>query len=459
MNILLIAPASGPWNGVGHRPLFSGRTFRFSMLSLLSVAAETPPGTTLRIVDEQVEGIPWDERFDLVGITAMTAAAPRAYAIADRFRFMGIPVILGGMHPTFMPDEALQHADAVCAGEAEEIWPRIVEDARAGRLHGIYQAPAPAQLSKLKPLPRKLLSSRHYATLQAVQATRGCPHRCAFCSVSAFHEGSFRMRPIERVVEEIRSLPGGFFIFTDDSLAAAPDYAKVLFRALIPLKKHWMTQVTLRITDDTGLVDLAERAGCVGIFVGLETLSSRNLSRVGKEFNPSPEYRERIALLHAHGIGVEAGIVFGFDGDGPQVFRETLAALDDLRLDMAQISILTPLPGTPFFGTMKDRIVNADWSHYDYHHTVFQPAGMSAGELKAGHDWITREFYSPARIARRLGRIAAMRHGLRVLPFAAAINMAYYGRVVSWNIRGWDPAARPAHGYPSRKPLAKAAGA
>jgi radical SAM superfamily enzyme YgiQ (UPF0313 family) len=451
MNILLIAPASGLWNGVGHRPLFSGRTFRFSMLSLLSVAAETPPGATIRIVDEQVEGIPREGHFDLVGITAMTAAAPRAYAIADRFRSMGVPVIMGGMHPTFMPDEALQHADAVCAGEAEGIWPRIVEDARAGRLRGIYRPPAPAELSRLKPLPRKLLSSRHYATLQAVQATRGCPHHCAFCSVSAFHLGGFRMRPIEHVVEEIRSLPGRFFILTDDSLAAAPDYAKVLFRALAPLKKHWMTQATLRITDDGELVDLAERAGCAGLFVGLETFSSRNLTGVGKDFNPSSEYRERIALLHAHGIGVEAGIVFGFDGDGPEVFRETLAALDDLRIDMAQISILTPLPGTPYFESMKGRIMDGDWAHFDYHHAVFQLAGMSAEALKAGHDWATRQFYSAARIARRLARVAAMKHGPRVLPYAAAINLAYYGRVLSWGIRGWDPAADHARSRAGRE--------
>jgi len=457
MNILLIAPASGLWNGVGRRPLFSGRTFRFSMLSLLSIAAETPPGTSVRIVDEQVEEIPWGERFDLVGITAMTAAAPRAYAIADHFRSMGIPVVMGGMHPTFMPEEALRHADAVCAGEAEGVWPAIVEDTRAGRLKGIYRASAPADLSLLKPVPRGLLSGRHYATLQAVQATRGCPHQCAFCSVSAFHKGEFRMRPVEHVIEEIRSLKGKFFIFTDDSLTAEPEYAKALFRALIPLKKRWMSQATLRITDDAELVDLAERAGCVGLFVGLETFSSGNLNGVGKDFNPSREYRERIALLHAHGIGVEAGIVFGFDGDGPDVFRETLAALDDLRIDMAQISILTPLPGTPFFETMKGQIIDGDWAHYDYHHAVFQPKRMSRETLKAGHDWATLKFYSPARIARRLGRISAMKHGPRVLPFAAAINLAYYGRVASWNIRGWDPAGAPSRRYRSRKPLFKAA--
>ncbi len=459
MNILLIAPASGPWRGVGRRRLFGGRTFRFSMLSLLSVAAETPPGTTIRIVDEQIEEVPTSGRFDLVGITSMTAAAPRAYALADRFRAAGVPVVLGGMHPTFMPEEALAYADAVCAGEAEGVWPAIVEDARAGRLGGVYRAPAPADLFLLKPVPRALLRSRHYATVQAVQATRGCPHQCAFCSVSAFHEGLFRTRPMEQVIAEIRSLPGRFFIFTDDSLAAEPDYAKALFAALAPLNKRWMTQATLGIADDGKLLDLAERAGCVAVFTGLETFSAENLEGVGKGFNKAEEYRDRIARLHAHGMGVEAGIVFGFDHDRPEVFRNTLAMLDALRIDMAQISILTPLPGTPFFKAMRGRILDGDWSHYDYHHAVFQPAGMSPEELKAGHDWITRAFYSPRRIARRLGWAATRRHAARVLPFAAAINLAYNRRVANWNIRGWDPAGEPPGFTLHHKPLAKTAGA
>ena len=440
MKLLLIAPASGSWKGVGRRKYFSGKTFRFSMLSLLTVAAETPRGVEIRIVDEQIEEVPFDERFDLVGITAMTAAAPRAYEIAHRYREQGVPVVMGGYHASLYPDETLHHVDGVCIGDAEGVWPRIVEDARSGRLRGIYRAPCPDSLRDLKELPRHLIAGRSYATIQAVQATRGCPHRCAFCSVSAFHGGTFRTRPMEDVVREVAGLPERFFIFVDDSLTADPDYARELFHALKPLRKEWMSQATLKITDNPDLVALAAEAGCVGLFVGLETFSTENLDGVEKGFNRVTEYGERIEMLHSHSIGVEAGIVFGFDSDGPEVFQETLRIVDDLRIDMAQISILTPIPGTPQYAAMKERIVDHDWSHYDYHHAVFRPARMSKDELKSGHDWITREFYAPWRIARRLAHVASMKRGLRVMPYAAAINLAYFGRIRTWGIRGTNPA-------------------
>lgn len=443
MRILLIAPASGPWHGVGRHRFFNGRTFRFSLLSLLSVAAETPADVEVSIVDEQVEAIPWDGEFDLAGITCMTAAAPRAYEIARRFRERGVPTILGGMHATFLPEEALLHADAVCLGEAEGVWPKIVADARAGRLTGRYASDCPVSLAGLKRPPRQLLDSKRYATLHAVQATRGCPHRCAFCSVSAFHRGSFRCRPIREVVSEVSGLPGRFFLFVDDSLTADPDYAKALFSALTPLGKRWMSQATLNLTDDEGLVRGAAESGCVGLFVGLETFSECNLEGVEKGFNRVEEYRDRIEALHAHGIGVEAGIVFGFETDGPEVFSRTLKVLDELEVDMIQVSALTPLPGTPQFQVLEKRIIDRDWSHYDYHHAVFMPRCMTAEQLQSGHDWVTREFYRPGQILKRLSRNALRKRGLKSLPYAAAINGAYYGRTVRWDIRGADPAKVP----------------
>ncbi len=440
MNVLLIAPASGRWHHVGRARWFNGRTFRFSLLSLLTVAAETPADVSVEIVDEQVDEIPWDGDWDLVGITLMTAAAPRACEIADRFRAGGVPVVMGGMHPTSLPDEALAHADAVCVGDAEGVWPRIVEDARAGRLERIYRSAGRPGLGGMKPLPRHLLPRRRYGTLQAVQATRGCPNRCSFCAVSAFHGGVHRRRPVAEVAAEVAALPERFFIFVDDSLTADPEYARDLFAALRPLGKLWVSQATLGITDDPALVRAAADSGCVGLFVGLETFSERNLRGVEKGFNPVGHYRERIRFLQAHGIGVEAGIVFGFDGDDPSVFRRTLRSLDDLGIDMVQVSILTPLPGTPFADRIRPRVFDRDWSHYDYHHAVFDPKGMTAEQLQAGHDWVTREFYRPWRIVRRTLRMLARgRAGWRALPFATVINLAYLGRVLRWKIRGRDP--------------------
>ncbi|MBD3868517.1 MAG: radical SAM protein [Acidobacteria bacterium] len=449
MKVLLIAPASGNWHHVGQQRIFGGKTFRFSLLSLLSLAAETPPGFEIRIVDEQVQDVPWNEHFDLVGITCMTAAAPRAYDIADHFRTCGVPVVLGGMHPTFLPDEALQHADAVCVGEAEGVWRHILEDARHGKVSGIYRADEQHTLVGLHMPPRALLDARRYGTIQSVQATRGCPNRCSFCSVSAFHKGSLRCRPVEEVVCEVKDLSGRFFMFVDDSLTAERGYALELCQALKPLGKIWISQSTLEMADDEELVQAASEAGCIGMFVGLESFSESSLRSVDKGFNRVAEYRDRIATLHANGIGVEAGIVFGFDTDGPNVFRSTLELLDEIGIDAIQVSVLTPLPGTPMFDRLVSRISEHDWSRYDYHHVVFRPARMTAEQLQAGHDWVTREFYRPWRIARRLARMALRPGGMRMMKYAAALNAAYYGRTVRWDIRGYDPGVRSrthAHG-------------
>ncbi len=444
MKIMLIAPASGKWQRVGKHKLFGGRVFRFSMLSLLSVAAETPPDIHVQLVDEQVEKIPWDADVDLVGITCMTALAPRAYEIAARFRARGVPVVLGGMHPTLCPDEAIQHADAVVAGEAEGLWPRVVEDARAHRLAGIYRHDTLPSLAGIKPPPRHLLDPARYATVHAVQATRGCPHGCDFCAVSAFNRQTQRRRPIEEVVAEVSSIPDRFIIFVDDNLTADRAYAADLFRALKPLKKWWITQSTLAIADDPEFVKLAADAGCKGLFVGLETFSADNLQSVNKGFNRVQQYRDAIRLLHAHGIAIEAGIVFGFDGDNASVFESTLRILDELQVDVIQVSIFTPLPGTPRHIAMKNRLTDLNWSHYDFHNVVFQPRLMSACDLQAGHDWVTHQFYRPWNILRRLWRHALRPGGLATLPYMAAISFGYYGRTVRWNIRGWNPAPRGA---------------
>ncbi|MCA9437924.1 MAG: B12-binding domain-containing radical SAM protein [Candidatus Omnitrophica bacterium] len=440
MRILLIAPASSHWRGVGKHRIFNGKTFRFSLLSLLSVAAATPRDEDITLIDEQVDDIPWEGDFDLVGITCMTALAPRAYEIADRFRSRGIPVVLGGMHPTFMAMEALGHADGVVVGEAEGVWSRVLSDVRMGRMEGIYRAKAPASLDGLPAPRRELLNGKSYATLHAVQATRGCIHGCEFCAVSAFSGKRQRRRPVADVIEEIRSLPGKFVLFVDDNLTADRDYARQLFQEMIPLKKWWMTQSTLAVAEDTELVELAAKSGCIGLFIGIETFSKRNLEAVGKSINRVERYREAIARLHDHGIGVEAGIVFGFDSDGPEVFEQTLDLLDKIQVDLIQTSILTPLPGTRAFEKMSDWILDWDWSHYDFHHAVFEPKGMSPEQLQAGHDWVTHEFYRPSRIAKRMARRLRWPRGIATLPYALAMNLAYYGRVLRWRFKGYNPA-------------------
>lgn len=448
MKILLIAPASGNWRHIGRHRLLNGRTFRFSLLSLLSVAAASPADADVRIVDEQLDEIPWDADVDLVGITCMTALAPRAYEIAERFRGRGIPVVLGGMHPTLCSQEAAEHADAIVVGEAEGVWPQVVADADAGRLQKVYRAASPS-LAGLQRPPRHLLAAGRYAPIGAVQATRGCPHGCDFCAIAAFSQHTHRQRPVEEVIAEVKELPSRVFIFVDDNLTADRDYARQLFTALRPLRKRWITQSTLAIADDPELVQTMAAAGCVGIFAGLETFSGENLGAVNKTCHRVDQYRSAIQLLHRHGITVEAGIVFGFDGDNPDVFRHTLATLDQLEVDVIQVSIFTPLPGTPRAHALADRIFDRNWEHYDFHHAVFEPARMSPRELQAGHDWVTAQFYRPWRIVRRLWRHLRRPGGWASLPYVAALNAAYFGRTLRWRIRGWDPFcgdASPAQG-------------
>jgi radical SAM superfamily enzyme YgiQ (UPF0313 family) len=440
MKILLIAPASGRWRGLGRSWLFNGKTFRFSMLSLLSVAALTPPRHEITLVDEQVDEIPWDGRFDLVGITVMTATAPRSYEICARFRALGVPVVLGGFHPTFNPDEALRHADAVVTGPAGDAWPALLGDVEAGTLAPRYAGNPDREIPLA--LPSHLLNRSNYVSLHTCSATRGCRNTCAFCSITAFFGGRRYQRDIAEIVSHLRSFDDRFFMFIDDNLTQDRDYALRLFEAIAPLGKTWATQASIDIADDPELLDWMRRAGCVGVFVGLESFSEAALRSQQKTLKAPRLYTDAIRTIHRHGMVVEAAVIFGFDTDGPDVFETTLAMLDDVGADAMQASILTPLPGTPLFERMRPRIVDADWSHYDYKWPVFEPARMSREDLRQGLEWINKRFYAPWRIARRLGRWLTMPSGIANFYIPLGLNVAYWGRQFRFRVRGYNPARR-----------------
>lgn len=435
MNILLIAPATGDWRRTARRKAFNGKTFRFSMLSLLSVAALSPKGARITLVDEQVEEVPAGP-FDLVGITAMTAVAPRAYELCDRFRAQGIPVVMGGFHASLNPDEALRHADAVVVGPAYGAWERLCEDLTAGRLQRVYRGDPEPRIPVH--LPRHLLRKDGYVTVSSTFATLGCRNRCRFCSIHPFHNGNRFQRPMADVVAEIAAMGQEFFLFVDDNLTQDRDYALSLFRALAPLGKRWATQASMNVADDPELLAPMRDAGCLGIFVGLETFNGEALDEQSKAFNLPARYREAVAAIHRHGMYVEAGVMVGFDSDDARVFRHTLWMLDDIGIDAIQLSIFTPLPGTEVFQSMRGRIFDTDWGHYDFRHAVFTPARMTATDLQAGADWTIRKFYSPWRILKRLSRWLAMGHAV----YPLGLNLAYLGRVLRFRIRGHDPAAR-----------------
>ncbi len=454
MRVLLVLPAGEKVRVTQDNPEVPKRgMLRFSILPLTTVAALTPPRHEVFLCDENVQALDFDADVDLVGVTFMTALAPRAYEIAGKFRRRGRCVVAGGYHPTFLPEEAARHFDAVVVGEAEGTWPRLLEDFEAGRLLRIYRTEKPCDPSMI-PVPRRDLTSssaRHYVTTSAVQTGRGCRHACRYCSISAFHQQSHRSRPLESVLRELRGVPR-HFMFVDDNVMADRDYARALFRAMIPMRKCWVAQCPLEIADDEDLLRLAREAGCIGLFIGIETLNDDNLAAVEKGFNDSRGYRRRVARIRAAGIGIVAGIIVGMDGDGPAVFENTQRFLRQTRIDAVQVNIMTPLPGTPLFADFQaaGRIVDRDWSHYDFRHCVMRPARMTARQVQDGADWIYSQFYRLDRICLRFVR-SIFRLGWIPALIGLRLNLTYRYDNRREGIIGRNPAAMTAENHGAGK--------
>lgn len=437
MKILLIAPAAGKWQRIAEKKLFNGRVFRFSMLSLLTVAKLSPQDAEITIIDEQVSKIPFDENFDLVGITAMTAVSLRAYEIAASFRKKGIPVIMGGYHATLNPDEALEHVDAVVIGCAFGAWEALIKDISKNKLQRIYYGNPTGKIPTH--LPRKKLIKSNYITTNATYATLGCKNTCHFCSISAFYEGKHHTRPINEILTEIQSFKEDFFIFVDDNLPQNREFAYDLLTKLVPLNKEWVTQASIDIVDDQKLLKLLQKSGCIGLFIGLESFNEQALNAQGKSINAPHYYKEAVKKIHDHGIFVESGLIFGFDNDHKDLFQNTLKMLKHIQIDAIQVSILTPQPGTALFTEMQGRLFDRNWAHYDYRHVVFKPKHMTPEELQAGADWTIKQFYSPKNIFMRSFRWLSMKQGWKHFLYPFILNLAYLGRTKRFNIRGYNP--------------------
>ncbi len=398
----------------------------FPPLSLLQVAALTPPDVEVALCDESVQPVDFDAPCDLVGLTAFTSTAPRAYEIARGFRSRGTPVVIGGMHASACPREALQHCDAVVIGEAEGKWQRLLEDLARGRMQRIY---ASAQFPDLTDAPaprRSLIDPRDYLAPHTVWATRGCAHACSFCSVSGFFGRRVRARPPEVVGEEVAALPGRYVVFVDDNIMTNPRYARRLFDALVGAGKTWLGQASTAVLENAELLRLAARSGCRAIFVGLETLSDAALQKVNKSFNVVSKFSDTIKRLHDLGIGVVGAFMFGFDDEEESVFERTARFADVAHIDLPQYSILTPLPGTPLYAQMaaEGRIIDRDWSHYDGGHVVFAPRGTTPERLEHGLKAALRHSYSRWGIFRRLFGLSHR------LPLMLTLNLAFRRRAM-----------------------------
>jgi radical SAM superfamily enzyme YgiQ (UPF0313 family) len=431
IKFLMINPTASQWHvDNGKAPSRKTKMFRFSMLSSLYVAASMPSYIDTHIIDEDVEPVDFNTDADLIGISFMTFNAPRAYEIADKFRKeKGKPVIFGGYHPTFMPEEAIKHADAICIGEAENNVPRMIEDFVTRRLKQFYRS-EPVDLKGL-PIPdRSLIRKSAYITPDALQATRGCPNLCKFCSITAFFKHQFRVRPVNEVIEELKML-GRYIIFMDDNIIGNRAYSKELFAKMIPLKKRWFSQCSIRIASDNELLRLAYASGCRGMFIGLESLSQDNLADCNKNFNKANDYIRAIEKIHSSGIAVYAGVVFGMDRDTSDVFEKTLTFLHEANIDALQATILTPFPGTPLFDDMdrQGRIIDRDWSKYDFNHVVFEPRSMSPEMLNNGHNWVLSRFYSRRFILRRLFRAFGYLSPWIIIRGPGMLNFSYRNRL------------------------------
>jgi radical SAM superfamily enzyme YgiQ (UPF0313 family) len=390
-------------------------------LGLLTIAALTPSNIEVTLTDESVQEIDFDKEVDLVGITAMTSTAVRAYEIADTFREKGKCVVLGGIHPSAMPEEAAQHADSVVIGEAEGIWPELLSDYKSGKLKNFYQRKEWASLENL-PIPRRdLIKPKSCLLANTVQTSRGCPFNCDFCSVSLFFGNTYRFRPIADVVNEVKSLKGKYLFFVDDNIAGNRQRAKELFKALIPYKKKWISQATTTFAKDEELLKLAARAGCTAMFIGYESISPASLKEVSKSFNIVQHYKEGINRMHDYGIHVHGAFIFGFDHDDANIFERTVEFVNDAKLDSAAFAPLTPLPGTPVYRKLmqENRIITRDWNKYGGG-VVFQPKLMSADALSEGIKWAWKMCYSYKSILSRL-KVDPTRHLL--LRFLA--NLGY----------------------------------
>ncbi|MGD8979111.1 MAG: radical SAM protein [candidate division WOR-3 bacterium] len=421
MKITLIAPAVVDETRRG----MQGRVFQLPPLALATVAAATPDDVDVEIIDEALEPINYDCGSDLVGISTLTRFAPHAYMIADRFHERGVTVVMGGMHPSALPKEAIKHCDSVVIGEAEGAWHHLISDFKNRRLKKFYRNEGFVDLSTVGTPRRDLYKKERYLFTHFIQTTRGCPFNCGFCSVTKFFGRTYRTRPVQSVIREIRNMKTKFVGFSDDNIFGNRIYANKLFSALKYEGVVWLSQASLNITDNLHLLRMAARSGCKGLFIGLESADCESLNQMNKGFLKPQKYKDAIKRLHDLGISVLGAFVLGNDNEDPSIFKRTLDFAKRIKLDLAQFAVLTPYPGTAIYNRLmkENRIFNFDWTKYDAGNAVFKPLKMTADKLKEEVDRLWRDFYRFDEVVLRVLRLGR-RIPLQLLPLLL-INFSF----------------------------------
>jgi radical SAM superfamily enzyme YgiQ (UPF0313 family) len=375
-------------------------------LNLQQISALTPPGHHVAVIDEGFSkfDLTKNYEYDLIGISCNTRNAFRAYEISDHFRKQGKTVVLGGYHPSALPEEAKQHADSVVVGEADETWPQLIKDLENNDLKSFYFQNTPIEPENII-APRREITKNFYF-LSVLQASRGCPMGCDFCAITNQKFGKiFRKRPIEDVIEEIKSLKRKGFSFHDPSLTTDLNFTKSLFKEMAGLNKKFICYGNINMLGkDDELLQLASDAGCIGWSIGFDSLSQESLYSIQKVHNKVLEFTNSVKKIQDYNMTIFGSFIFGFDTDTTDVFRLTSDFLRRANIDVPIFNILTPYPGTPIYYRLEKegRILTKDWSKYTLNNVVFQPKNMTKEELLNGTINMYKEFYSSPNTLKRI---------------------------------------------------------
>ncbi|MGA2801705.1 MAG: radical SAM protein [Verrucomicrobiota bacterium] len=350
----------------------------------LGILAALSPGHDLKVIDQDWDEVPFDEDFDLVGLTATTFSSQRAFDIADVFRNKGVKVVIGGVHACLMQEECLQHADAIVIGEAEYVWPQVLKDAAAGTLKKTYQQDKPTDMDDV-PIPRRDLL-RHDPLVGMIQATRGCNRACKFCYLPSVPWHLHRRRSPDKVYAEMKGMKQNVVFFVDDNLFVDEEYAIALCEKIAPLKKAWSVQAPTTITKNLRLLKAMQKSGCFFVQVGFQAVHPDSLQRAGVVQNKIENYQEVVRRFHDHGILVQGFFIFGFDNEDQRIFKTAETYIKQMGIEDALLYILTPYPGTPIYDQLKreGRLLSHEREKYGWANAVFMPAKMTARELEQG---------------------------------------------------------------------------
>ncbi len=381
------------------------KSWQMQPLSIAVLSGLTPADWTKTFFDDRLEDINYNRPTDLVAISVETYNSKRAYQIAAEYRQQNIPVIMGGFHPTFCPEETLEHANAICIGEAEPIWQQVLEDFSAGNLQQIYQGQAPETISTV--FDRSIFSGKKYLDIELVEYGRGCKFKCNFCSITAFHNATYKQRNLDDIICELKKLKGENIFFVDDNIVADIPRLKHMLRAIIPLKLTWVSQGSINMASDNELLELMVQSGCAGVLIGFESLDHTNMKLMNKGVNQIDGFPTALDKLRKAGLRIYGTFIFGYPNDSDELVKQTLKFSRQQKLFMAAFNHLVIFPGTKLYEQVNSsgNLTNPKWwldENYRFGDVVYQPeSSFSAEKIEQTCMELRRKYYSLPSILKR----------------------------------------------------------